>query len=92
MRSKWEDFILFFFRLEAYSSTNTIAIQKPIARIDRGRAPKSGYMLESGIGGQSMPSYAPRRALGLNLTNMDQEINSLIKFFFTPYEKSLYIR
>ena len=50
MRSKWEDFILFFFRLEAYSSTNTIAIQKPIARIDRGRAPESGYMLESGIG------------------------------------------
>ena len=30
--------------------------------------------------GQSMPSYAPRRALGLNLADMDQEINSLIKF------------
>ncbi len=50
MRSKWEDFILFFFRFEAYSSTNTIAIQKPIARIDRSRAFESGYMLESGIG------------------------------------------
>ena len=50
-RPKGEDSTVFFSRLKAYSSTNTIVMQKPIAPIDRGPyAPGSESRSESGIG------------------------------------------
>ena len=81
MRPKWEDSLVFFPRLFAYSSTNTIAMQKPIERIDRGGAPGSESGSISGIG-SLLPEFDQEQCSQPKLAVLGTKAESLNQIFF----------